>query len=132
MKALVKKYPKTGIWMEDVAMPTMGHNDVLIKVEKTAICGTDLHIIKGETPASSKVILGHEFSGTVYKKGKNAINLKQGDKVAVNPNNFATAYGYIIYVGYPKSVNIAATSSCIKKYILTEYNIRTVNNPVLM
>ena len=46
MKALVKKEPMKGIWMEEVAMPKVGVNDVLIKIKKTAICGTDLHIYK--------------------------------------------------------------------------------------
>lgn len=44
MKALVKAKAQTGIWMEDVAMPAVGPNDVLIKIKKTAICGTDIHI----------------------------------------------------------------------------------------
>ena len=46
MKALVKKEPKKGIWMDDVPVPEVGVNDVLIKIKKTAICGTDLHIYK--------------------------------------------------------------------------------------
>jgi len=44
MKSLVKSKPEIGIWLESVDKPTIGHNDVLIKVKKTAICGTDIHI----------------------------------------------------------------------------------------
>ena len=44
MKALVKKYAKPGIWMEEVPVPEYGPNDVLIKIHKTSICGTDIHI----------------------------------------------------------------------------------------
>ena len=44
MKALVKAKPEPGIWLEDVAVPQIGINDVLIKINKTAICGTDVHI----------------------------------------------------------------------------------------
>ena len=44
MKALVKKYPRPGLWLEDVPAPEIGINDVLIKIRKTAICGTDVHI----------------------------------------------------------------------------------------
>ncbi len=44
MKALVKKYAKEGLWLEDMPMPVVGNNDVLIKIKKTAICGTDIHI----------------------------------------------------------------------------------------
>ena len=46
MKALVKRYAKPGIWLEEVPMPEVGLNDVLIKVKKAAICGTDLHMYK--------------------------------------------------------------------------------------
>ena len=46
MKALVKLKPEKGLWMEDIPIPHMGINDVLIKIKKTAICGTDLHIYK--------------------------------------------------------------------------------------
>ena len=46
MKALVKKFPQEGLWMEDVPIPEIGVNDVLIKIKKVAICGTDLHIYK--------------------------------------------------------------------------------------
>ena len=44
MKSLVKRYAKEGLWLEDVPMPIVGSNDVLIKIKKTAICGTDVHI----------------------------------------------------------------------------------------
>ena len=44
MKALVKKQPKKGLWLEEVDVPEYGNNDLLIKIRKTAICGTDLHI----------------------------------------------------------------------------------------
>ncbi|MBT3187131.1 alcohol dehydrogenase catalytic domain-containing protein, partial [Candidatus Thioglobus sp.] len=46
MKALIKKHAKEGIWLEDVPMPEVGNNDVLVKIKKTAICGTDIHIYK--------------------------------------------------------------------------------------
>lgn len=73
MKALVKKYPKQGIWMEDVPMPTMGHNDVLIKVEKTAICGTDLHIYNWDEWSQKTIkpplTIGHEFVGHIVDMG---------------------------------------------------------------
>ena len=69
MKALVKKKPELGIWMEDVPMPEMGHNDVLIKVEKTAICGTDLHIYKWDEWSAKAIkpplVIGHEFVGEI-------------------------------------------------------------------
>ena len=69
MKALVKKHPKQGIWMEDVPMPLVGHNDVLIKVEMTAICGTDLHIYNWDEWSQKTIkppmTIGHEFVGNI-------------------------------------------------------------------
>ena len=64
MKALVKRYPDYGIWMEEVPMPEVGVNDVLIKVKKAAICGTDLHMYKwdewSQTHCKPPYIMGHE------------------------------------------------------------------------
>jgi D-arabinitol dehydrogenase (NADP+) len=87
MQALLYEHPRKIKYIE-LDKPLPKANEVVIQVAYSGICGTDLHIINGETPASSKVILGHEFSGTIYKTGKNVLNLKPGDKVAVNPNNF--------------------------------------------
>ena len=69
MKALAKTKPEKGIWMIDAPKPTVGHNDVLIKIKKTAICGTDIHIYKWDEWAQNKIpvplIIGHEFVGEV-------------------------------------------------------------------
>ena len=73
MKALVKKYAKPGIWMEEVPVPTPGPNDVLIKIQKTAICGTDIHIYNWDEWAQKTIpvpmVVGHEFVGTVEACG---------------------------------------------------------------
>ena len=67
MKALVKKEATKGIWMEDVPMPKVGVNDVLIKIKKTAICGTDLHIYKwdewSQKTIKTPMTIGHEYVG---------------------------------------------------------------------
>ena len=67
MKALVKAKAERGIWMEDIDKPRVGHNDVLIKVKRTAICGTDIHIFKWDDWAQATIpvpmAVGHEFSG---------------------------------------------------------------------
>jgi len=85
MKALVKKNPEKGIWLEDVPMPTMGVNDVLIKIKKTAICGTDLHIYKwdewSQRTIKTPMIIGHEYVGIVADKGKGVRNVEIGDRV---------------------------------------------------
>ena len=73
MKALVKKYAEPGIWMEDVPSPEMGVNDVIIKVTKAAICGTDLHMYKwdewSQAHCKPPYTMGHEFVGIVVDCG---------------------------------------------------------------
>lgn len=85
MKALVKKQPGKGIWMEDVKMPEVGVNDVLIKIKKTAICGTDLHIYKwdewSQKTIKTPMTIGHEYVGVVAEVGAGVRNIKVGDRV---------------------------------------------------
>ena len=73
MKSLVKAKNEPGLWMEDSPMPTAGHNDVLIRVKKTAICGTDMHIFNWDEWAQRTIpvpmIVGHEFMGEVVEVG---------------------------------------------------------------
>lgn len=66
--------------------PSVGADDVLIKVRAAGICGTDLHIFKGEYEAEYPLIPGHEFSGEVVAVGANVINFKVGDRVTADPN----------------------------------------------
>src|SRR5690349_24659645 len=73
MKALVKRDAAPGIWMEQVPIPEIGPNDVLIKLEKTAICGTDLHIYKWDEWSQRTIkpglVIGHEFVGRIVDIG---------------------------------------------------------------
>ena len=57
-----------------------GPNDVVVQVKYCGVCGTDLHIIKGEFPAAEKLILGHEFAGVVATKGASVLHVKVGDR----------------------------------------------------
>jgi len=86
MHALVKKYPKPGLWLDEVPVPEVGINDVLIKVHKTAICGTDLHIWDWNAWAQKTIpvpmVVGHEFVGTVAAIGSNVYDLNIGDVVS--------------------------------------------------
>lgn len=86
MKALVKKYAKEGIWLEDVPVPTIGHGEVLIKIKRTAICGTDMHIYKWDSWAQKTIpvpmVTGHEFAGEIVELGSEVENLKVGDIVS--------------------------------------------------
>ncbi|MDR0810867.1 MAG: L-threonine 3-dehydrogenase [Paludibacter sp.] len=85
MKALVKLRPERGIWLEDVPQPQVGINDVLIKIRKTAICGTDLHIYKwdewSQQTIKTPMTIGHEYVGVIVEKGRGVKNLKIGDRV---------------------------------------------------
>jgi threonine 3-dehydrogenase len=86
MKALVKAKAEPGIWMEEVPVPEIGPNDVLIKVRKTAICGTDVHIYNWDQWAQKTVpvpmVTGHEFVGTVADFGAAVTEYKVGQRVS--------------------------------------------------
>lgn len=85
MKALVKKQPGKGIWMEEVPVPEPGINDVIIKTKKTAICGTDLHIYMWDEWAQKTIktpmTIGHEYMGYVESTGAGVTRVKPGDRV---------------------------------------------------
>jgi threonine 3-dehydrogenase len=86
MKALVKSKPERGIWLEDIAVPKPGHNDVLIKVGRTAICGTDIHIYQWDDWARKTIpvplAIGHEFSGEIVECGSEVKGFEPGDRVS--------------------------------------------------
>ncbi|WP_044207221.1 L-threonine 3-dehydrogenase [Flammeovirga sp. OC4] len=85
MKALVKSKAEKGLWMEDVAIPEVGPNDVLIKVSKSSICGTDLHIYLWDAWAQQTIrvgqTIGHEYVGHVAAFGSEVKDFKEGDRV---------------------------------------------------
>ncbi len=85
MKALVKAKPEKGLWMQDMPIPQPGINDVLIKIKKSAICGTDLHIYKWDDWAqrtiNTPMIIGHEYVGEIVQLGHGVKNLSVGDRV---------------------------------------------------
>jgi len=86
MKALVKARPEPGLWMEHVPVPEPGPNDVLIKVKKSAICGTDVHIWKWDEFSAKTVpvpmVVGHEFVGEIADTGKAAVKYRIGQRVS--------------------------------------------------
>lgn len=88
IKALIKKEAEPGIWLGEVDKPTINDTEVLIKIKKTAICGTDLHIYKWDAWAQAVIPVpmhvGHEFVGEIVEIGKNVShkNLKIGDRVS--------------------------------------------------
>lgn len=86
MRALVKKKADVGLWLDDVAVPTIGINDVLIKILRTGICGTDLHIYKWDAWAQKTIpvpmVVGHEFVGQIVEIGSNVKDFHIGDVVS--------------------------------------------------
>lgn len=86
MKALVKKFPEKGLVFEDVPEPITGDNDVKIKIHKTAICGTDLHIYNWDEWSQKTIetprVIGHEYVGEIVETGKNVHNWKIGEIVS--------------------------------------------------
>ena len=86
MKALIKKSREKGLWMDQVPVPEIGPNDLLIKIRKTAICGTDLHIYNWDEWSQKTVpvpmVTGHEFYGVVDKVGSAVSGFKAGERVS--------------------------------------------------
>jgi len=86
MNALVKKLPQPGLWLEEVPVPEYGPNDVLIKIQKTAICGTDIHIYNWDDWASKTIpvpmVVGHEYVGIVEAFGDNVQDVNVGELVS--------------------------------------------------
>jgi threonine 3-dehydrogenase len=86
MKALIKKESSPGLWLVDVPMPEIGINDVLIKIKRTAICGTDLHIYNWDNWAqqtiSTPMVIGHEFVGEIVDIGSNVNDFSIGQIVS--------------------------------------------------
>lgn len=86
MKALVKRYAEPGLWLEDVPEPQYGINDVLIRVDRTGICGTDVHIYKWDAWAQQTIpvpmVVGHEFVGEIVAVGSNVTDFHVGEVVS--------------------------------------------------
>jgi threonine 3-dehydrogenase len=86
MKALVKARAEPGLWLEDVPVPALGRDDVLIRVLRTGVCGTDLHIYEWDGWAQANVpvplVTGHEFVGEVVETGSDVRELHLGDLVS--------------------------------------------------
>ncbi|WP_444904294.1 L-threonine 3-dehydrogenase [Microbulbifer sp. CnH-101-E] len=86
MKALSKLKSEVGIWLTDVEIPEPGHNDLLIKIHKTAICGTDMHIYNWDEWSQKTIpvpmVVGHEYVGEVVGMGQEVAGFEVGDRVS--------------------------------------------------
>lgn len=80
IKALSKLKPEQGIWMTEVDKPELGHNDLLIRIKKTAICGTDVHIYNWDEWSQKTIpvpmVVGHEYVGEVVALARKSVALK--------------------------------------------------------
>jgi threonine 3-dehydrogenase len=86
MKALVKREAREGLWLDDVPVPTLGPTDVLIRVHRTGICGTDVHIYNWDSWAQKTIpvpmTIGHEFVGAIAQVGELVVDFEVGDVVS--------------------------------------------------
>ncbi len=86
MKALVKKTAEPGLLLEEVPVPQIGYHDVLVRIERTSICGTDVHIYDWDSWAQRTIkpplVIGHEFVGVVEETGAHVTDFKKGDLVS--------------------------------------------------
>ncbi|GAA0343201.1 L-threonine 3-dehydrogenase [Bowmanella denitrificans] len=86
MKSLSKLHAKPGIWLTETDKPEVGHNDLLIKIRKTAICGTDMHIYHWDEWSQKTIpvpmVVGHEYVGEVVDMGQEVAGFKVGDRVS--------------------------------------------------
>src|SRR5262245_40947100 len=86
MTALVKAKRDTGLWLEEIPVPELGPNDVLIKVRKSAICGTDIHIYNWDAWSQKTIpvpmAIGHEFMGEIARVGSAVTGFQIGERVS--------------------------------------------------
>ena len=86
MLALVKKRAEPGLWLEEIPLPAVGKNDVLVKIRKTSICGTDVHIYQwndwAQRTITPGITIGHEFAGEIAGLGENVNGFKIGERVS--------------------------------------------------
>ena len=86
MQALMKLKSEKGLWLSDAPMPICRHGEVLIKIKKTAICGTDLHIYNWDEWAQKTIpvpmVVGHEFAGEIVEIGSAVRGFKIGQRVS--------------------------------------------------
>jgi len=86
MKALVKSRPEPGLWLDEVPIPEIGINDVLVRVKKASICGTDVHILNWDAWAARTIpvpmVIGHEFVGEIVEVGSNVVDFFPGQLVS--------------------------------------------------
>lgn len=95
MKALVIEEPLRA-YVQEIPIPVPAQGEVLIKVERTGICGTDIHIFQGDYVARYPIVPGHEFAGTIVELGQGVSHLHVGDRVTAEPNIYCGHCAYCL------------------------------------
>jgi 2-desacetyl-2-hydroxyethyl bacteriochlorophyllide A dehydrogenase len=126
MKALVIESPGVAIY-RDVPTPVPGPDEVLIRVAAAGVCGTDLHIYRGEYEAEYPIIPGHEFCGTVAGFGSGVHDLSVGERVAADPNVFCHECAFCRREMHNQCLNLKAigvnTNGAFAEYVLAPRNV---------
>ena len=113
MKALVKAKAEPGLWMEDRPVPEIGPDDVLIRIHKTGICGTDVHIWNWDDWAQRTVpvplVTGHEFAGEIVARGRDVTDLAVGQRCSGEGHSCRSTVGRL---RHPKMRSSVALRIC--------------------
>ena len=139
MRALVKAKPEVGLWMEHVPVPEPGPNDVLIKVRKSAICGTDVHIWNWDAWAQKTIpvpmVVGHEFVGEVAEIGSAVTKYHVGERVSGEGHivcgkcrNCRAGRGHLCH--YTKGVGVNRPGSFGEFVCIPEHNVVSIPDDV--
>lgn len=139
MRALVKAKPEVGLWMETVPVPEVGPNDVLIRVRKSAICGTDVHIWNWDQWAQKTIpvpmVVGHEFVGEIAEIGSSVTKYKVGERVSGEGHivcgkcrNCRAGRGHLCH--YTKGVGVNRPGSFGEFVSIPEHNVVPIPDEV--
>ena len=139
MRALVKAKPEVGLWMEHVPVPEPGPNDVLIKVRKSAICGTDVHIWNWDAWAQKTIpvpmVVGHEFVGEVAEIGSSVTKYRVGERVSGEGHivcgkcrNCRAGRGHLCH--YTQGVGVNRPGSFGEFVCIPEHNVVSIPDDV--
>jgi len=134
MRALVKAKPEVGLWMEHVPVPDVGPNDVLIKVRKSAICGTDVHIWNWDQWAQKTIpvpmVVGHEFVGEIAEVGSAVTKYHVGERhiVCGKCRNCRAGRGHLCH--YTRGVGVNRPGSFGEFVCIPEYNVVPIPDDV--
>jgi threonine 3-dehydrogenase len=121
VKALVKSHAKPGLWLEDIPEPEVGINDVLIRVLRTGICGSDIHIYDWNEWAQQTIpvpmAIGHEFVGEIVEAGSNVNDFQPGELVSGEGTWCAAAAGTVWPVAGIFARTLPAWASIVREVL---------------